>query len=76
MPRRGYQQLFELAIISVLDKTLPTNVEDIRRKVSEKIGRRVSWNTIKKYLKTLRDSQKIDEIHSGKIEVYKLRQSN
>ena len=73
MPRRGYQQLFELAILSVLDKTLPTNVEDIRRKVSEKVGRKVSWNTIKKYLQTLRDSQRIDEIHSGKMEVYKLR---
>ncbi len=73
MPRRGYQQLFELAITSILDRNLPTNVEDIRRKVSEKIGRKVSWNTIKKYLRTLRDSQKIDEIHSGKMEVYKLK---
>ncbi len=73
MPRRGYQQLFEIAIISVLDQNIPTNVEDIRRKVSEKIGRKVSWNTIKKYLRTLRDSQKIEEIHSGKMEVYKLK---
>ena len=73
MPRRGYQQIFELAIVSVLDRNLPTNVEDVRRKVSEKVGRRVSWNTIKKYLRTLRDSQKIDEMHAGKMELYKLR---
>jgi len=48
MPRRSYQQLFELAILSVLDKTIARNVEDIRRKVSEKLGKSVSWNTIKK----------------------------
>jgi hypothetical protein len=73
MPRRSYQQLFELAILSVLDKVIPRNVEDIRRKVSEKIGRDVSWNTVKKYLITLRDSQKIEEIHSGKLLLYKIK---
>jgi hypothetical protein len=73
MPRRPYRQLFELAILSVLDKTIPSNVEDVRRKVSEKLGRSVSWNTVKKYLITLRDSQKIEEIHLGKLLLYKLK---
>jgi hypothetical protein len=73
MPRRPYRQLFELAILSVLDKTIASNVEDVRRKVSEKLGRSVSWNTVKKYLITLRDSQKIEEIHLGKLLLYKLK---
>jgi hypothetical protein len=73
MPRRPYQQLFELTILSVLDKIIARNVEDIRRKVSEKIGRSVSWNTVKKYLITLRDSQKIEEVHLGKLLLYKLK---
>jgi hypothetical protein len=73
MPRRSYQQLFELAILSVLDKTIARNVEDIRRKVSEKLGKPVSWNTVKKYLITLRDAQKIEEVHIGKLLLYKLK---
>jgi DNA-binding transcriptional ArsR family regulator len=73
MPRRSYQQLFELAILSVLDKTIARNVEDIRRKVSEKLGKSVSWNTIKKYLITLRDAQKIEEVHIGKLVLYRLK---
>lgn len=73
MPRKPLQHLFELAIISVLDKLIPRNVEDIRKMVSKKIGREVSWNTIKKYLLTLRDSQRVEEIHAGKLVLYKLK---
>jgi DNA-binding transcriptional ArsR family regulator len=62
-----------LAILSVLDKTIARNVEDIRRKVSEKLGKSVSWNTIKKYLITLRDAQKIEEVHIGKLVLYRLK---
>lgn len=73
MGRRSYQQLFELTIQSVLDREIPRNVENIRRMVSDKIGRRVSWNTVKKYLENLRDQGRVEEIHSGKILLYKLR---
>lgn len=73
MPRRPYRELFELAIETVLDKTVPRNVEDIKRLVSQKLGREVSWNTVKKYLESLRDSEKVIEIRVGKLLLYKLR---
>jgi len=71
MARRANRQLFELAIASVLDQAIPKNVEDIRRAVSEKLGKEASWNTVKKYLITLRDTQKIEELHAGKLLLYK-----
>jgi len=73
MGRRSQQRLFESLILSVLDKTIPANVEAVRRGVSLKLGREVSWNTVKKYLISLRDEGKVEEIHSGKILLYKLR---
>ena len=74
MGRKSYQHLFENLIKSVLDNIIPSNVEAIRRKVSQKLGRQVSWNTIKKYLLSLRDEGVVEEIHSGKIILYKLKQ--
>jgi hypothetical protein len=65
--------MFELAIESVLDKNIPKNVDAIKREVSQKLNKEVSWNTIKKYLITLRDSEKIIELHAGKLLLYKLR---
>ena len=72
MPRKPLQQFFELAIVSVLDE-LPRNIEDIRRSISEKIGRDVSWNTTAKYLLTLRDTSRIEEVHTGKMVLYKIK---
>jgi DNA-binding transcriptional ArsR family regulator len=73
MPRKPCRELFEPLIQSVLDRNIPLNVENIRRLVSEKIDREVSWNTVKKYLEYLRDSGKIIEIRVGKLFLYKLR---
>ena len=71
MARRPYRQLFETLILNVLDNVIPMNVEAIRRGVSEKLGREVSWNTIKKYLESLRDDGSVEEIHTGKLLLYK-----
>ena len=73
MGRKSYQQLFESLIKTVLDNTIPNNVEAIRRKVSKKLGYETSWNTVKKYLLSLRDEGVVEEIHSGKIILYKLK---
>jgi len=73
MGRKPYRQLFETLILSILDKNIPMNVEAIRRAVSSKLGREVSWNTIKKYLLSLRDDGAIEEVYSGKILLYKLK---
>jgi len=73
MARKSLQTLFELAILSVLDKNIPKNIEDVKRGVSKKIGKETSWNTIRKYLLTLRDTQKIEEIHTGKLVLYRLK---
>ena len=72
MARKPLQQFFELVILSVLDE-LPKNIEDIRRTVSDKIGRQVSWNTTAKYLLTLRDTARIEEVHTGKMVLYKIK---
>lgn len=74
MPRRPFGRMFELLILNQLDLTVPRTTEWIRNSVSEKLEKPgLSWHTIRKYLTALRDSQKIEEIHAGKIVTYKLR---
>jgi Mn-dependent DtxR family transcriptional regulator len=50
---------------------IPSNVEAIKRAVSIKIGKEVSWNTVKKYLEELVEEGKIEKIKAGKILMYK-----
>lgn len=74
MPRRPFGRLFEAVVLGCLDPSIPRTSEFIRRAVAEKLEKPgLSWHTIKKYLIFLRDAQKVEEIHIGKIITYRLR---
>jgi len=74
MPRKPFGRMFELLILNSLDTIIPHTIEHVRSKVSEKLGKKgLSWHTIRKYLIALRDSQQIEEVHSGKVVTYRLR---
>jgi predicted transcriptional regulator len=71
MGRTPYRHFFTHILLSVLDVHIPSNVEAIKRAVSIKIGKEVSWNTVKKYLEELVEEGKIEKIKAGKILMYK-----
>lgn len=71
MGRIPYRRFFYQVILSVLDTSIPLNVEAIRRAVSIKLGKDVSWNTVKKYLDELVETGRIEQIQAGKILMYK-----
>jgi hypothetical protein len=71
MGRIPYRHFFHHLLLSVLDVYIPLNVEAIKRAVSTKLGREVSWNTVKKYLIELVEEGKIEEVRAGKILMYK-----
>jgi len=73
MGRIPYRHFFRPLIFSVLDSHIPLNVEAIRRVISIKIGKDVSWNTVKKYLEELVKEGKVEKIQAGKILMYKKR---
>ena len=74
MARKPFGRMFELLVINCLDGVAPHTAEHIRNVLSEKLGKPgLSWHTVKKYLNWLRDSQKIEELHSGKITTYRLK---
>jgi predicted transcriptional regulator len=73
MGRTPYRHFFTHLLLSVLDTHIPSNVEAIKRLVSIKVGREVSWNTVKKYLEELVDEGKVEKIKAGKILMYKRR---
>ena len=73
MGRKPKQVIIELAIKTVLDASVQMNVETIRKRVSDKLGKNVSWNTVKKYLITLKNNQVVEEKHSGAMVLYRLR---
>ena len=71
MGRKPYRQIFYTLLLSVLDTVIPQNIEAIRRHVSIKAGRNVSWNTVEKYLEELAEMGKVEKIQAGKIWMYK-----
>jgi len=71
MGRIPYRHFFHHLLLGVLDVHIPLNVEAIKRAVSTKLGREVSWNTVKKYLIELVEEGKIEEVRAGKILMYK-----
>lgn len=74
MPRRPFGKLFELAIVSCLDYSLPRTTDFIRNNMAKKLDKPgLSWHTINKYLIMLRDAQKIEEVRIGKTTTYKLK---
>jgi predicted transcriptional regulator len=73
MGRTPYRHFFVAILLGVLDVHLPLNVEAIRRMVSTKLGKEVSWNTVKKYLEELAEEGKVEKIKAGKILMYKKR---
>lgn len=74
MARKPFGRMFELLVLSCLDGVIPHTTEHIRDALSQKLGRPgLSWHTVRKYLQWLRDSQKIEEIHTGKITTYRLK---
>ncbi|MDT7858709.1 MAG: hypothetical protein RQ930_01510 [Candidatus Aenigmarchaeota archaeon] len=73
MGRTPYRHFFVAILLGVLDVHLPLNVEAIRRMVSTKLGKEVSWNTVKKYLEELVEEGKAEKIRAGKILMYKKR---
>lgn len=74
MPRRPFGKFFELIILNCLDYSIPRTSEFIRKNVAQKLDKPgLSWHTVKKYLSFLRDAQKVEEIHVGKIITYRLK---
>jgi hypothetical protein len=73
MGRTPYRHFFVAVLLGVLDVHLPLNVEAIRRMVSTKLGKEVSWNTVKKYLEEMVEEGRIEKIRAGKILMYKKR---
>ena len=74
MPRRPFGKFFEVALLSCLDPSIPKTSEAIRKALAEKLDRPgLSWHTVNKYLCLLRDAQKIEEIHVGKVTTYRLK---
>jgi Mn-dependent DtxR family transcriptional regulator len=71
MGRTPYRHFFTLLLLSVLDAHIPSNVEAIKRAISIKLGKKVSWNTVKKYLEELVEEGKVERIKAGKILMYK-----
>ncbi|MCX7911066.1 MAG: hypothetical protein N2505_05760 [Endomicrobia bacterium] len=71
MGRKPYRQVFYSILLSVLDEHIPQNIEAIRRHVSIKVGKEVSWNTIKKYVDELVEMGKIEKIQAGKIWMFR-----
>lgn len=71
MGRRPYRQVFYSLLLSVLDGEIPQNIEAIRRHVSAKVGKEISWNTVKKYVDELVEMGKVEKIQAGKIMMYK-----
>jgi len=73
MGRTPYRHFFHPLLLSVLDTHIPLNIEAIRRAVSIKIGKDVSWNTVRKYLEELVKEGKVEKVQAGKILMYKKR---
>jgi len=71
MGRTPYRHFFHPLLLNVLDPHIPLNIEAIRRAVSIKLGKDVSWNTVKKYLEELVKEGKVEKVHAGKILMYK-----
>jgi len=71
MGRIPYRHFFRPLLLSVLNHHIPLNVEAIRRVVSIKAGKDVSWNTVKKYLEELVKEGKVEKVQAGKILMYK-----
>lgn len=71
MGRRPYRQVFYSLLLSVLSEEIPQNIEAIRRHVSIKVGKEISWNTVKKYIDELVEMGKIEKVQAGKILMYK-----
>jgi len=73
MGRTPYRHFFRSLLLNILDSYIPLNVEAIRRTVSIKLGKDVSWNTVKKYLEELVKEGKVEKVQAGKILMYKKR---
>ncbi|MEM5832085.1 MAG: hypothetical protein QXI09_01950 [Candidatus Aenigmatarchaeota archaeon] len=73
MGRRPYRQIIYNLLLSILSEEIPQNIEAIRRHLSIKIGKELSWNTVKKYVDELVEMGKVDKIQAGKILMYKKR---
>lgn len=73
MPKRGRPSIrttIHTNIIDVLSSDkVPLTISFIRKRVSERVGRQISWNTIEKYMSELVQMNKIQKItleHSKK----------
>lgn len=68
--RPAIRSLIQSLIIECLQEVdMPISIESLRKKVSEKFGKSVSWNTVQKYLQELVELGKIEAIstpHSKK----------
>lgn len=80
--RPSLRQVVKENILQTLEETnLPLNIHSLTKKISEKIGRNLSWNTTRKYLQELVEVDKVEALrvmHSKKKEgfgltLYKLK---
>ncbi len=80
--RPNVRREIQKEIINVLStKNIPMTTSNIAREISKKLNKRVSWNTVEKYIKELVNMDKVTPIqlpHSKKqgergLTLYKLK---
>ncbi len=80
MPKIVVTPQMEREVLEVLDVNVPFTIEQIRRRLNEKIhpeykGTRkgISWNTVQKILEILINKKQVETIKAGKLTLYKIR---
>ncbi|MEM5805361.1 MAG: hypothetical protein QW156_01445 [Candidatus Aenigmatarchaeota archaeon] len=80
MPKIVVTPHIEREILEVLDVNIPYTIEQIRKKLNEKLypeykGTRkgISWNTVQKILESLINKKQVETIKAGKLTLYKIR---
>lgn len=58
--RPNIRSLVQSSIIEILDQsTTPQTISSVNRFVSQKLGKTISWNTVRKYLNELVNENKV-----------------
>jgi len=80
MPKVVVTPYVERITLEVLDVNIPYTIEQIRKKVNDKLhpelkGTRkgISWNTVQKILEDLINRKQVETIKAGKLTLYKIR---
>jgi predicted transcriptional regulator len=80
MPKIVVTPHMERIVLEILDVNIPYTIEEIRRKLNERLypqykgtRRGISWNTVQKILENLINKKQVETIKAGKLTLYKIR---